>query len=57
MTIAAIGWLISWAIEAASCPIVVTRLTCASSVCASRNASEASISWLVRSTTRCSSSS
>ena len=56
-TVAAIGCMTSWAIEADSSPIVVTRLTCASCVCASRNASDASISWLVRSTTRCSSSS
>ena len=26
-TIAPSGWLTSWAIEAASCPIVVTRVT------------------------------
>src|SRR5882762_3840758 len=42
VTVAAIGWLTSWAIEAVSCPMVVTRLTCASSICASRRASEAS---------------
>jgi hypothetical protein len=40
---AATRWLISWAIAAASSPIVVTRLPCPSSVCASRIASETSI--------------
>ena len=35
-TTAASGWFTSWAIEAVSCPIVVTRLTCASSIWASR---------------------
>src|ERR1043166_9726605 len=30
MTAAAIGWVTSWAIEAVSCPIAVTRLACAS---------------------------
>ena len=36
VTVAAIGWLTSWAIEAVSCPIVATRLACASSICTSR---------------------
>ena len=36
VTSAAIGWFTSWAIEAVSCPIVATRLACASSVCTSR---------------------
>ena len=31
---AASGWFTSWAIEAASAPKVVTRVTCARSVCA-----------------------
>ena len=36
VTVAAIGWLTSWAIEAVSCPMVATRFACASSVCTSR---------------------
>ncbi|MNY09254.1 hypothetical protein D3C86_1421620 [compost metagenome] len=36
VTVAAIGWLTSCAIDAASCPMVATRLACASSVCTSR---------------------
>ena len=31
VTIAASGWVTSWAIEAVSSPTVITRLTCASS--------------------------
>jgi len=34
-TTAPIGWLISRAIEAVSCPVVVTRLACVSLFCAS----------------------
>ena len=51
VTTAVIGWLTSWAIEAVSCPMVVTRLTRAISVWASRKASAACllsvISWIV----------
>ena len=36
LTTAEIGWLTSWAIEAVSCPIVVTRLAFASSIRVSR---------------------
>src|SRR5882672_2952639 len=40
-TIAASGWLVSCAIDAASSPSVVTRLTCASSACVLCSASSA----------------
>ena len=40
-TVALIGWLTSWAMEAVSSPSVVTRVTCASSACALRSACSA----------------
>jgi hypothetical protein len=37
------GWLISWAMEAASSPTVMTRVTCANSACDLRKVSSARI--------------